>query len=125
MSISVERKKVVSKPVSVQTKPTISSKHICATLTRVRTGESFTLNKPVFKVGSNSEICDIVIRDNPYISRNHANIITKKSRFFIVDRKSANNTFLNGMILPRETEIEIFSGAKIRLANEEFIFKTE
>ena len=53
------------------------------------------------------------------------NIITKKSRFFIVDRKSANNTFLNGMILPRETEIEIFSGAKIRLANEEFIFKTE
>lgn len=96
-----------------------------ATLLRVKTNESFTINKPIFKIGSNPEICDVVIRDNSFISRNHANIITNKSRFFIIDRKSTNNTFLNGMILPSEVEIDIVSGSKIKLADEEFIFKTE
>lgn len=96
----------------------------CATLIRLKTQESFYISKPVFKIGSH-EACDIVIKDNTYISRVHASIISKKSRFYLIDRKSTNKTYLNGLILPCETEIEIFSGAKISFADEDFLFRVD
>lgn len=121
-----ESKKKVSsnKPSVTGNKPIKYARPKCATLIRVKTQEAFYISKPIFKIGSN-EVCDVVIKDNTYISRVHASIITKKSHFYLIDRKSTNKTYLNGLVLPCETEIEISSGAKISLADEDFIFRIE
>ena len=91
-------------------------------LVKERTKEIIIINKPVFKIGTEQIICDLCITDNNYISRSHADIITKNQRYFIVDKKSTNKTFVDGKVILPEQETEIFSGSKIRLANENFIF---
>ena len=95
---------------------------ILPALVKERTKEIIIINKPVFKIGTEQIICDLCITDNNYISRSHADIITKNQRYFIVDKKSTNKTFVDGKVILPEQETEIFSGSKIRLANENFIF---
>lgn len=102
-----------------------SEKTVYPILTRLRTEESYIVDKPIFRIGAKQSYCDLFICDNNYISRNHADIITRDDRYYIVDRKSTNKTFVNGKVIPAEKEIEIFAGTQIRLANEEFTFNIE
>lgn len=102
-----------------------SEKPVYPILTRLRTEESYIVDKPIFRIGAKQSYCDLFICDNNYISRNHADIITRDDRYYIVDRKSTNKTFVNGKVIPAEKEIEIFAGTQIRLANEEFTFNIE
>ena len=95
------------------------------TFTRVRTQESVSIDKQIFRIGTEKKYCDLFIKDNNYISRAHADIITRNGRYYIVDRNSTNKTFVDGKVIPREREVEIFSGTQIRLANEDFIFSIE
>lgn len=92
-----------------------------AILTMLRTNKNFIIKPPTFQIGR-EEYCDLFISDNKFISKNHANIIKKGNRYYIVDCNSENKTFVDGKIIPAEKEVEILSGTKIRLANEEFIF---
>ena len=94
-------------------------------LIRDRTDESFTIDKPTFRIGTEQKYCDLFISDNSFISRSHADIITKHERYYIIDRNSTNKTYVDGMVIPIEKEVEILSGAKIRLANEDFTFNIE
>lgn len=94
-------------------------------ITCLRTVESKLVDKVQFRIGTGRNCCDYYIDDNTYISKNHADIVTKDNRYYIVDRHSTNKTYVDGKVIPAETEIEIFSGTKIRLANEEFIFSEE
>lgn len=94
-------------------------------LTRVRTDENFVIDKPAFRIGTEKEYCDLFICDNTYISRSHADIITRDDRYYIIDQKSTNKTYVDGKVIPIKTEVEIFSGTQIRLANEDFIFSVE
>lgn len=91
-------------------------------LVRGKTNENFIIDKSIYKIGTEQKCCDLFICDNNFISRNHADIITKQKRYYIVDRNSTNKTFVDDEVIPSEIEIEIFPGTKIRLANEEFIF---
>lgn len=95
------------------------------TLTRVKTEESFVIDKSSFRIGAEEETCDLFIGDNTYISRKHVDIITKDERYYIVDLRSTNKTFVDGKVVPINTEVEIFSGTEIRLANEDFVFSIE
>ncbi len=94
-------------------------------LIRDRTDESFTIDKPTFRIGTEQQYCDLFISDNNFISRSHADIITKNERYYIIDRNSTNKTYVDGKVIPIEKEVEIFSGTKIRLANEDFTFNIE
>ena len=94
-------------------------------LIRLRTEEKFVIDKASFRIGTEQRYCDLFIKDNSYISRSHADIITRDERYFIVDRNSTNKTYIDGKVIPRETEIEIFHKTEIRLANEDFIFSIE
>ena len=94
-------------------------------LTRVRTDESFVIDKPAFRIGTEKAYCDLFISDNTYISRSHADIITRDERYYILDQKSTNKTYVDGKVIPVKTEVEIFSGTEIRLANEDFVFSIE
>ena len=94
-------------------------------LTRLRTEETFVVNKPNYRIGTEQKYCDLFITDNNFISRSHADIITRDERYYIIDRNSTNKTFVDGKVIPVEKEVEIFFGTEIRLANEDFTFSIE
>ncbi len=94
-------------------------------LIREKNQEKILVNKPSFRLGKEKAFCDYFIFDNNYVSRSHADIITRDGRYYIKDLNSTNKTYLDGRAIPIEKEIEIFSGAKIRLANEDFAFYIE
>ena len=94
-------------------------------LTRLRTEETFVINKPNYRIGTEQKYCDLFITDNNFISRSHADIITRDERYYIIDRNSTNKTFVDGKVIPVEKEVEIFFGTEIRLANEDFTFSIE
>lgn len=94
-------------------------------LTRLKNGERTVIDKPVFKIGSARDSCNMVITENRYISRIHAYIVTRNGRLFIIDRNSTNKTYVDGKAIPTEIEVEIFNDTKIKFANEEFIFNIE
>ena len=96
----------------------------CATMLRVSTNETFAVNKAVFRIGKEKSYSDYLVADNNMVSRNHADIISRSGRYYIVDLNSKNRTFVNGTVIPARQEIEIHDGDNIRLANEEFEFRT-
>ena len=91
-------------------------------LTRVKTGERISINKPVFRIGKEKSYVDYFIADNTAISRSHANIHTENGEFFIEDTNSTNHTYLNGKLIDSNIKNKLNNGDKVRLANEDFIF---
>ena len=94
-------------------------------LTREKTGQQVVIDKPEFRIGSDQRFCDLLISDNTFVSRRHADIIQRGERYFVVDNRSTNRTFVDGKVIPAEKEVEIFSGSSLRLANEDFTFTIE
>jgi len=91
-------------------------------LIREKTQEKVSVDKPSFRIGKESKFCDYFISNNNAISRSHADILTKDHRYYIIDHNSTNKTYVDGKVIPVEIQVEIFSGSKIKLANEEFVF---
>lgn len=90
-------------------------------LMRLKSGECHPLNKSLFRLGTDRG-CDLVMDDNSYVSRYHADIVVRENRYYIIDRHSTNKTFVNGYPVFPEQETEIFIGDTIRVANEELYF---
>lgn len=93
-------------------------------LHRSSNNERILLDKPVFHIGKERSYVDYCISGNATISRSHADIINRNGKFFIVDNNSTNHTYVNGEMIPSNTEIPLFHGTKIRLSNEDFEFLT-
>jgi len=91
-------------------------------LIREKNGEKISVDKPSFRIGKEKKFCDYFVADNNAVSRSHADIITREKRYYIVDLNSTNKTYVDNRVIPVEIEMEIFSGAKLKLANEEFVF---
>ncbi|WP_052345823.1 FHA domain-containing protein [Paucisalibacillus sp. EB02] len=91
-------------------------------LIRESNQEKISIDKPSFRIGKEKRYCDYFISNNQTISRSHADIITRDERYYIIDNNSTNKTFVDQRVIPVLKEIEIFSGTKIRLANEDFVF---
>lgn len=100
-------------------------KKICPTLRRVSTDEIISIDKPVFRIGKDKRYVDYYVTDNNSVSRSHADIITRGSRYFVIDLGSKNKTFINNKIIPVQTEVEILDGNKLKLASEEFTFNID
>lgn len=94
-------------------------------LIREKNGEKIFVDKPSFRIGKEKKYSDYFVSDNNAVSRSHADIITRKERYYIIDLNSTNRTYVDGRVIPIEKEVEIFSGTKIRLANEDFVFYIE
>ncbi len=92
------------------------------TLTREKTGERISINKPVFRIGKEKSYVDYFIGDNTAISRSHANIHTDNGEYFIEDTNSTNHTYVNGKLISSSIRVKLASGDKVRLANEDFTF---
>lgn len=94
-------------------------------LIREKSQEKISVDKPSFRIGKERKYCDYFVSDNNAVSRSHADIITRGERYYIIDLNSTNRTYVDGRAIPVQQEMEIFSGTKLRLANEEFVFYME
>ena len=92
-------------------------------LRRLRTDEVIWITGPVFRIGKGKNSSDYIVRDNEKVSRTHADIVTRGDRYFIMDLKSTNRTFINGRPIPAQQEMEIFDGDHLKLADEGFGFR--
>lgn len=92
-------------------------------LIRVKNNEKISLNKPVFRIGTERSYVDYFVSDNTAISRSHASIIIRGGDYFITDTNSKNHTYVNGSMIQSNMETKISHGDKIRLADEDFEFK--
>ena len=102
-----------------------SKKLIKAVLKRVKTGEQILISKQVFKIGTEKNFVDYCVKDNPAISRSHANIVRENEEYYIMDMNSKNHTFVNGRLLRDAKKVKLIHGSRILLADEEFEFRLE
>ena len=93
------------------------------TLYRVLTGETISINKPVFRLGKERSYVDYFVANNVAVSRSHADIISRGGRYYVLDLNSKNRTYINDQPLPVQYETEIQDGDHLRLGNEDFIFR--
>ncbi len=91
-------------------------------LLRVKNNEKITINKNIFRIGTDYNTVDYCIFDNNAVSRIHAAINKKNRQFFITDENSTNHTFINEQIIRNGVPAKIENRSKIRLGDEEFIF---
>jgi hypothetical protein len=91
-------------------------------LYRVLTDEMIVINKPVFRIGKEKSYTDYYVNNNAAVSRNHADIVVKGNRYYVIDLNSKNRTFINEKVIPVRQETEICNGDHLKLANEEFVF---
>jgi len=66
---------------------------------------------------------DYTISGNGAISRQHAIITKKDDGYYIKDNKSTNHTYVNGQELSEGEEVLLTNNSRIRLGDEEFLFK--
>lgn len=92
-------------------------------IVRKRTGEKILINRNLFKLGKDASYVDYCIRDNPAVSRNHADIVRKPDGLYLVDRGSLNHTFVNGKKLADNEYRKLADGCLMQLADEVFEFR--
>ena len=88
---------------------------------RIKNNEKHFIKQSVINIGRDPSWADFLINDNKYIARRHASIIRKNNKFFIIDYASVNGTFIKSMKVESNHELEIYSGTKMRFADEDFI----
>lgn len=82
------------------------------------------VTKEKFIIGKNPDCCDFVIDYNKTVSNKHCCIICKDGINYIMDLKSTNGTFINGVRIAADEEKQIKIGDKLKLANVEFVVKS-
>ena len=81
------------------------------------------ITKNVFRIGKANRGVDYHISGNGAISRQHAIITKKDDGYYIKDNKSTNHTYVNGKELAEGEEVLLTNNSRIRLGDEEFMFK--
>lgn len=82
-------------------------------------GEEIYVNKNNFNLGKGKN-SDYMLTGNSAISRNHATIITRENKYYIIDNQSTNYTYVNGIQVCANQEYEIKALDIIKMADEEF-----
>ena len=100
----------------------MSAPRLIPYLLRKRNGEKISINKPVFRIGRDSEYNDYAIIENRYIGHSHCHILVRNGEYFLVDDNSKNRTKLNGEVLVAGAEMKLAHGYVIRMADEDFEF---
>ncbi|MEZ3444706.1 MAG: FHA domain-containing protein [Lachnospiraceae bacterium] len=93
-------------------------------IVRKRTKEKIVINRNLFKLGKDAAYVDYCIKDNPAVSRNHADIVRKADGFYLVDKGSLNHTFVNGKKLADGEYRKLENGCLMQLADEVFEFRS-
>lgn len=79
------------------------------------------ISKPQTVLGKSPEKADIVIQNNPTVSRSHCRlIISSEGQLSVVDLTSSNGTFVNGARIHPNRSVPLPVGSRLALANLEF-----
>lgn len=97
------------------------SGHVVRVIRR-RTGQSVRINRETFRIGSAGDYVDFYIADNPAIGGWHADITESGGAWYIMDRNSANHTYVNGIMVQPMQPVLLNNGSIITLADEDFDF---
>ena len=97
-------------------------RRMSAFLIRLSNTEIIPISKGILDIGRDRDSADYVISDNETVSRKHATLFVRDGRHYIVDNGSTNKTYVHDTEIPPFEEVEILSGARIRLSSETFIF---
>lgn len=96
-------------------KPVVE-RELSLTITRSN-GDCCTLVKFPTVIGKGTDV-DLLIPDNPAVSRRHACILRNGNIFAVEDLGSTNGTFVGGYRVPGASPTILADGDKLRLANE-------
>lgn len=91
-------------------------------LLEVETGAKIVVTKEVFKIGRDPEQADYA-SNNKVVGRVHAEVVTADGEYFLIDKHSRNGSYLNGGKLSPNEKTKIKHEDRIKLANQEFVFK--
>lgn len=94
-------------------------------LIRRKNGEKIVVNRNIFKIGKDESYVDYCIKQNPTVSRNHADIIRKSDGYYIVDKGSLNHTFINGRRIEPNVYEKLEHEDLIQIADEIFGFNRQ
>ena len=86
-------------------------------------GNKIWMNEKQTSFGRDRAVCDHVISKSVNVSRRHAAILSVNNKFYLVDMKSTNGTFLNDEKLVPEERYELKDGDRVRIAFESFTFR--
>lgn len=92
---------------------------------RVKTNEMTVMGKQRFRMGASKYDNELMVKDNPFVSRWHAEIVARDGNYYLKDKNSKNKTFVDGVALAAGQEVVLVSGNRFKLADEEFIFEIE
>lgn len=90
---------------------------------RIKTGEEADVYKDDFVIGQAEGNADFCISDNSAISREHVHIIKDGNKYYLIDYKSTNGTYIQNGKIEKNKYAELTDGIVFRLANEEFRFE--
>ncbi len=88
-------------------------------------GKKYRLNFGVTKIGRDSTLNDIVIRENeknevdPSISRRHATIFMENGKYFIMDKRSKTRTRVNRKQLSEEDVVQLYPNDEIEIVSDQ------
>jgi pSer/pThr/pTyr-binding forkhead associated (FHA) protein len=82
-------------------------------------GASFSIDRPVCTIGRAAE-SDVRIRDES-VSASHATLLRKGTTWFVVDLRSANGTFVDGLRIAGERELTC--GSRLKIGRVELMFR--
>jgi hypothetical protein len=91
-------------------------------LIEAETGAKIVVTKEVFKIGRDPEQADYA-SNNKVVGRVHAELVTADGEYFLIDKHSRNGSYLNGVKLSPNEKTKIKHEDRIKLANQEFVFK--
>jgi len=83
-------------------------------------GASFSIDRAVCSIGRGPQN-DVRVRDES-VSTNHATLLRKGTTWFVVDLRSANGTFVNGLRVAGERELT--PGSRLKLGGVEMVFRS-
>ncbi|WP_121610599.1 DUF6382 domain-containing protein [Mesobacillus foraminis] len=86
------------------------------------TNERITIDKSLFKMGRDPLQTHYTSK-NSVVGRVHAQLLTIDGEYFFEDNHSTNGSFVNGVKLQPKQRQKIRHEDRIRLANEEFVFR--
>lgn len=96
-----------------------------AIITRLSNGEKVVVADSVFKIGKEKSYVNYCVTNNATVSRIHAQIEFDQGQYYLVDKKSMNKSFIQGVQTPMEPEkrYPLRNGDHFKLSNEEFVFE--
>ncbi|WP_042462796.1 FHA domain-containing protein [Neobacillus dielmonensis] len=86
------------------------------------TNEKVVISKAVFRLGRDPKQADYV-SENRAVGRVHAEVVREDGNYYLIDKQSTNGSFLNGKKLVPNQKNKLKHQDKIKIANEEIVFR--